>query len=115
MTILHTPVLGKDYEVQLGEQKEINLPEDLSGQCAYYLNNIKVEHSMRGCDTETEKDRRTVDTVAHELFHAYIHESGVELSEEDEEKLAVWYGVMWRKMNNSILAVLDECGLVDID
>lgn len=37
-----------------------------------------------------------------------------DLDEATEERLAVWYETMWRRMNNTILDVLDELGLIDI-
>lgn len=114
MKILHTDVLGADYEVKVGKRKELGLPKSLQGQCAYHLHEIKVEHSHRDCPTDEESDRRTQGVVAHEIFHAFVKESGLDLDEAVEEKLAVWYEEQWRKMNNSILGVLDELGLVDI-
>lgn len=114
MRTLHTEVLGQDYEVKVGKRKELGLPKSLQGQCAYLLNEIKVEHSMRECESEVEKEKRTAGTVAHEIFHAYVHESGLDIDEATEERLAVWYETMWRKMNNSIIGVLDELGLLDI-
>ena len=114
MKTIHTNVLGTDYEVQVGKRKEIGTPKRLSGQCCPYLHSIQVEHSMRGCNTKTERDGRTTGTVAHEIFHAYVRESGIDLDEATEERLAVWYETMWRRMNNTILDVLDELGLIDI-
>lgn len=114
MKKLHTNVLGTDYEVSVGKRKELGLPKTLGGQCCNYLKEIKVEHSMRDCQEKIERDRRTSNVVAHEIFHAYVHESGLELPEDVEEKLAEWYEVMWRKMNNSIIGVLDELNLLDI-
>lgn len=114
MKVLHTNILGVDYEVQVGKRKELGLPKSLQGQCSYHLHEIKVEHSHRGCSTDEEGDKRAQGVVAHEIFHAFVKESGLDLDEAVEEKLAVWYEEQWRKMNNSILGVLDELGLVDI-
>lgn len=114
MKSLHTQILGEDYEVKVRKRKELDLPKELQGSCAYLLKQILVEHSNRECQTDIEKDKRTSNTVAHEVFHAYVHESGLDLDEATEERLAVWYETMWRRMNNTILDVLDELGLVDI-
>lgn len=74
-------------------------------------------HSLEGDVTEYEKDKRAEEIVAHEIFHAYCNESGnesgIDIDDDTEEKFAVWYMKMWRKMNNSILQVLDENGLLD--
>lgn len=113
MKTFHTDILGSDYEVDFGKRKKIGLSSNLEGQCAFLLRKILVEHSMRDCETKEERDIRTVNTLAHEVFHAYVHESGLELDDSTEEKLAVWYEVMWRKMNNTILGVLDEMKLLD--
>lgn len=113
MKVIHTDVLGTDYEVNVGKRKELSLPRHLAGQCAPFLQKILVEHSMRKCGTEKERDGRTTEVVAHEIFHAYVRESGLDLDEDVEETLAIWYEKMWRKMNNSICGVLDELGLLD--
>ena len=114
MTSIHIQILGVDHEVTVGKRKELDLPKELQGSCAYLLKQILVEHSNRECLTEIEKDKRTCGTVAHEVFHAYVHESGLDLDEATEEKLAVWYETMWRRMSDTILGVLDELGLIDI-
>ena len=111
MRTLHTQILGEDYEVKVGGRKELGLSKELQGSCAYLLNQILVEHSNRGCLTGEEKDRRTCGTVAHEVFHAYVHESGLALDDDTEERLAMWYETMWRKMNNTIYEVLDGLGI----
>lgn len=114
MKTLHTNVLGVEYEVQVGKRKEIDIPKTLRGQCCPYLHKIMVEHSMRGVNTKEERDRYTSAVVAHEVFHAFVKESGLDLPEDVEEKLAIWYEEHWRKMNNSITGLLDELGLLDI-
>lgn len=114
MKVVHTNILGADYEVQIGKRKELGLPKSLQGQCAYHLHQIKVEHSHRQCETDEEMDKRTQATTAHEVFHAFCKESGLDIDSDTEEKLATWYEEQWRKMNNCILGVFDEIGLVDI-
>lgn len=116
MKVVHTNILGADYEVQIGKRKELGLPRKLMGQCVVHLHEIKVERSKRSefHITDEERDRRTQGVVAHEVFHAFCKESGLDIDEDTEEKLATWYEEQWRKMNNCILGVLDEIGLVDI-
>ena len=43
----------------------------------------------------------------------FINESGVDLEPDIEEQIACFYMKNWRKMNNSILEVLDETGFLD--
>lgn len=114
MKELKTKVFDKEYTVKVGTIDELGLSEDLSGECSYYLNLIKIEDSMRRCEDEIEKDGRTSNTVAHEIFHAFIHESGFDLPEDVEERLAVWFACNWRRMNNSIIGILDELDILDI-
>lgn len=113
MTIQHENILGTYYEVSFGDIKEIGLSEDLTGQCSRFLKKIVVEHSMRDCECETEKNRRTQETTAHEVFHAFVHESGLELEDDVEERLAVWFSRNWRKMNNTIIDLLDKLDILD--
>ena len=113
MQKINTNILGSNYEVQVGKRKETGISKELMGQCCPYLHTIQVEHSMRDCETEKERDMRTVDIVAHEVFHAYAHESGLNLPEDIEENIAVWYEKMWRRINNSIIEILDELNLLD--
>lgn len=114
MKELHTNVLGTDYKVLVGKRKEIGIPKKLRGQCCNYLKQVMVEHSMRGCDTEEEKNVLTTEVVAHEMFHAFVNESGLDIPEDVEETLALWYEKNWRKLNNSIIGLLDELNLLDI-
>ena len=86
----------------------------ISAKLSVLLKQILVEHSNRDCQTEIEKDKRASNIVAHEVFHAYVHESGLNLDADTEERLAVWYETMWRRMYNTILDILDELGLIDI-
>lgn len=106
-------ILGTDYLVSAGNRKEICLDKSNDGEFRRFSNNIKVLHSLEGDVTEYEKDKRAEEIVAHEIFHAYCNESGIDVDDDTEEKFAVWYMKIWRKMNNSILQVLDENGLLD--
>lgn len=111
MKVLHTDILGTDYAVSVGKRKEIGLPKHLRGQCCNFLKEIKVEHSMRGCEVKQESDLLAESTVAHEVFHAYICESGIDIPEDVEEVLAVWYERQWKKMDSTIHSILRELKL----
>ena len=106
-------VLGTPYEVRLGDRKEIDLCEENDGECRQYQHILKIHHSLEGVTCEEERDNRTQEIVAHEVFHAFVAESGLDVDDDTEEKFAVWYMKMWRKLNNAILEVLDENGLLD--
>lgn len=114
MKSITIPILGTDYEVLVGKRKELGLPKSLQGQCYYLAHKIKAEHSHRGEDvSDEERDERTTATIAHEVFHAFCHESGLDIDSDVEEKLACWYEVQWRKMNNCILDILEQFELLD--
>ena len=105
-------VFGADYEVLIGERSEIGLDEDHLGVCRVYAKKILVAIDKQDCD-EKELQVRTQEVVAHEIFHAYLNEAGLELEENLEERLADFYMKNWRKMSNSIFEVLDKSGFLD--
>ena len=58
--------------------------------------------------TKTEWEERQNRTIAHEVFHAYVRESGLDLDYSTEEKLALWYEQMWDKMSDTIDSLIDK-------
>ena len=106
-------VLGTTYEVSLGDKEEIGLDKDHLGECRIFGKKILVKTSQDDCKDLEELRLRTQETVAHEIFHAFINESGVDLEPDIEEQIACFYMKNWRKMSNSILEVLDETGFLD--
>lgn len=112
MKILIHSVLGTYYEVLLGGREEIGIAEENMGECRVYAKKILV-CTDRGDCTEEELRVRTQEVVAHEFLHAYLNEAGVDLEEGNEEKLCDFYMKNWRKLNNSILEVLDKSGFLD--
>lgn len=105
-------VLGTPYEVLLGDRKEINMSEDNMGECRVYSKKVLVCTEQGDC-TEEELEVKVQEIVAHEFFHAYANEAGLDLDSDTEEMVATFFMKNWRKMNNSILAVLDETGFLD--
>lgn len=105
-------VLGTDYEVCVGKREEIGLPKEFDGECRQFSHVVKVHHSFEGVEGMNERDQRTEETVAHEMFHAFVSESGLNIDENTEELLAQWYMKVWRKMNNCIMQVLDSCQIL---
>ena len=106
-------VLGTTYEVSLGDKEEIGLDEHHLGECRIFGKKILVKTSQDDCKDLEELRLRTQEAVAHEIFHAFINESGVDLEPDIEEQIACFYMKNWRKMSNSILEVLDETGFLD--
>ena len=112
MIELKHSVLGTPYIVKLGARDEINLNEEFMGECRVYSKDILVCTDKGEC-TEEELERKVQEIVAHEIFHAYVNEAGLDLDHREEELLATFFMKNWRKMNNSILEVLDETGFLD--
>lgn len=107
-------IMGTKYVVKFGTREEIGLSPENLGLCRIYEKEILVCTEMGDCKTEKEWRAQTSEILAHELFHAYVNESGIDLEVDDaEEVMAYFYMKNWRKMNNSILAILDEIGLLD--
>lgn len=105
-------VLGTPYIVKLGKRDHIGIDEANMGECRTYAKEIMVCTEDEKC-TEAELRVRTQEVLAHEFFHAYLNEAGVSLDEETEEKICYFFMKNWRKMNNAILKVLDEYGMLD--
>ena len=107
-------VLGTDYDVQVGKRKELKrLSEGNMGECRMYDKELYCLHSKEKGSSETERDVRTCEIVAHEMFHAFANEAGLDLDNDTEEKVAIFYMKVWRKMNNCILQVLDDNQLLE--
>lgn len=109
--IIHN-VLGTNYEVLFGSREEIKLPEENMGECHIYAKKILV-CTEKGEITYEELKVKVQEIVAHEFLHAYLNEAGVDIEDGNEEKLCDFYMKNWRKLNNSILEVLDESGFLD--
>lgn len=112
MKLVHN-VLGTDYEILFGNRKMLKLKDEISGECRVFSKTIKVCTDDDDCTTDKELEVKVQEIIAHEIFHAYINESGINLEPEVEELIATFFMKNWRKMNNSILEVLDKTGLLD--
>lgn len=102
-------VLGTPYEVKLGTREELNMSEENMGECKIYAKEILVCTEKGDCN-EKELELRVSEILAHEIFHAYCNEAGVDLSVEAEEMLATFFMKNWRKMNDSILDAIARSG-----
>ena len=105
-------ILGTPYQVLVGEREEIGIGENNAGECRIYSKKILVCTEKGDC-TDRELLIKTQEIVAHEVLHAYLNEAGVDLDDGDEEKVSDFYMKNWRKLNNSILSILDEIGFLD--
>lgn len=102
--VLHS-VLGTEYKVKIGE--DVKLHEDYAGECKIFTKEILVSSKYDGF-SEEELKVKVQEVVAHEFLHAYLNEAGLLLNEDVEESIADFFMKNWRKINNSILEVLDQ-------
>lgn len=105
-------VLGTEYFVKIGTRKGVGLSEENMGECRIYAKEILMCTEDPEC-TKKELKVRTQEVVAHELLHAYFNEAGVTFEPEVEEKVCEFFMKNWRKLNNSIIEVLDKIGVLD--
>lgn len=103
-------VLGTPYTVKIGDREELNMSVENMGECRIYAKEILVCSEGEEDCSEKELEVKVQEIVAHEIFHAYCNEAGVDLDPDDEERVANVFMKVWRKMNNSILDVLDVSG-----
>ena len=110
-TLIHN-VLGTPYKVMIGDKEDLNITEEYMGECRVYSKEILICVERGDC-TDEELRVKTQEILAHEIFHAYMNESGFEVDEEVEERLASFFMKTWKKMSNSILDILDEINFLD--
>ena len=101
--VIHN-VMGAEYTILFGDKEEIGLAKENMGECRVYSKRILVCTEVDDC-TEEELEMRTREILAHEIFHAYLNEAGIEIEEDGEELLASFYMKNWEKMTNSIKEV----------
>ena len=112
MNLIHN-VLGTPYTMEVGSREELELSPENIGECRVYAKKILVCADKEDCVEEKEVDLKVREIIAHEIFHAYLNEAGIDLDEETEERIATFYMKNWRKMSDSILEVADETGFLD--
>lgn len=111
-TWIHS-VLGTPYVFEFGDRESLELSPENIGECRVYAKKILVCTEKEDCVTEEELDLKVREILAHEIFHAYLNEAGIDLDDSVEEQLASFYMKNWRKMSDSILEVADETGFLD--
>ena len=112
MRVIHN-VLGTVYEVFLGKREEIGVDECNAGECRIYSKQIKVCTDRDDC-TEEELKAKIREILAHEVFHAYINEAGIDLDDQVEELLATFFMKNWKKMFNSVTELIEKAEKVDL-
>lgn len=111
-TLVHN-VLGTPYVFELGERESLEIGAENVGECQVYAKKIIVCTDKEDCSKQEEVDLKVREILAHEIFHAYVNEAGLDLDDIVEEQVATFFMKNWRKMSDSILEVADETGFLD--
>lgn len=94
-------VLGTKYVVKIGTTSQIGISAEHLGECRIYAHEILVRTDRDDCSLE-ELTERTKQVLAHELFHAYLNECGLDVGDESEELLADWFMKVYEKLFSAI-------------
>lgn len=89
-------VLGVDYEIELIEEKDDYMSsEDCDGYCDNYNKVIKVlTHPFKEYENST---------VRHEILHAFLYESGIELGYGNHNEDNVnWISLQFDKIRKAV-------------
>lgn len=86
-------ILGTKYEVQFLDEPDEELNSDgINGNCNFYEKRIKVV-----------KDEMEDEVLAHEIVHAYLHESGIAFGTYfHSEECVNWIALQIEKIMESI-------------
>ena len=98
-------ILSTPYVVKFGDKTALGMNEENMGLCKIYAKEILVSTEKDDC-TEEELRVRTKEILAHEIFHAFVNEAGIDLDPCVEEQLASFYMKNWEKMSKSIHMLL---------
>lgn len=104
-------ILGTPYLIMYGLRSEIDLDSNLAGCCRVFTKQILIATDMEDCENQNALEVRIQETIAHEVLHAFLNESGVDIDEGDEEKVCCFYMKNWRKLHTTILDIIRQVGL----
>ena len=108
-------ILGTEYTIKVSDdRKEIGLSDENWGECHVYEKTILVCSKNEEGISDDANRTQVAEILAHEVFHAYLNESGntYALEPEVEELMCAMFSKVWRKMFNTILDSLDSMGMV---
>ena len=97
----YTNIMGTDYTVRFGSKKFLGMSEENMGECRVFSKEILVCTTQDDCSAE-ELEVRTLEIIAHEIFHAYANEAGLDLEPDVEERVATFFMKNFDKMNDTI-------------
>lgn len=105
----HTNIMGTDYEIKFGSKKFLGMKEEDIGECKIFSKEILVCTEAQDCNAE-ELKVRTMEIIAHEVFHAYANEAGLDLEPDVEERVATFFMKNYVKMNDTIEELYQKWG-----
>lgn len=94
-------VLGTPYSVKFGTRKELDLNEEQVGMCTLFGKSIRICTETDGLDTG-ELDKRVLEVITYEVFHAALNEAGIQLGDSVEEQVAYFLSKNMFKMTDNI-------------
>lgn len=87
-------ILGTDYEIIECDETQMQ-DKDNEGECDRYAKIIRINSDAFVGENLTRNIKGAIDkTIRHELFHAILHEAGLDCYAEDEtlvDALAILY------------------------
>ena len=105
----HTDIMGTEYAIKFGSKKFLGMSEENLGECKIFSKEILVCTEAQDCSAE-ELKVRTMEIIAHEVFHAYANEAGLDLEPNDEERVATFFMKNFDKMNDTIEELYQKWG-----
>lgn len=96
-------VKGAKYTIYFGNRddlKPLGLEDDNCGECFYYKKVILVLTDFDDVSKD-EKEQYIKETLAHELSHAYLYETGM-LNYCHDESLVDWMSVVCFNLVDSV-------------
>lgn len=103
-------IMGTDYLVKFGTREELGMNQENIGECKTFAKQILICTEPQDCNEE-ELKVRTQEIIAHELFHAFINETGIELDDNVEELIASFYMKNFEKMHKAVWELYRKSGV----
>lgn len=96
-------ILGVPYKIHFVSKDEI--PED-DGQCNFYSKEIFIRKPEDLFESDNTVDcncrkKRLHEVIRHELVHAFLFESGLDVKYNEDEVLVDWIAKQLPKINNA--------------
>ena len=96
-------VLGTVYTVEFKAEEEDEKLEDTNGYCDITSKRIVIRKVIRERKTIENLEVHYKNTVRHELVHAFIHESGLNVNSDwaTNEEFVSWVALQFDKLQKA--------------